>query len=75
MVFRHQLQYRFEMVLLVWRLYYSDDILIIDIQTDLIPHLPLKKLRETNISIIYRIFRFPIQDHRISKEYLIKLGQ
>ena len=32
--FWYQLQYQFEMAPLVWRLYYSDDILMIDIQTD-----------------------------------------
>ena len=32
--FWYQLQYQFEMAPLVWRLYYSDDILMINIQTD-----------------------------------------
>ena len=46
--FWYQVQYRFGMVLFVWRLHYSDDILMIDVQTDSIKHLP--KLRGTNIS-------------------------
>ena len=40
------------MLQLVWRLYYSYDIPMIDIQTDPIEHLPIKKLRETSISNI-----------------------
>ena len=32
--FRYWFQYQFKMVLLVWRLHDSDDILIIDVQTD-----------------------------------------
>ena len=45
--FRYQLQYWFEMVLLVWRLY-SDDILMIDIQTDPIEHFSIKKTLRNN---------------------------
>ena len=41
--FQYQLEYRFKMVLLVWQLYYSDDILMIAIQTDPIWHLSIKK--------------------------------
>ena len=41
--FQYQLKYRFKMVLFVWQLYYSDDILMIAIQTDPIWHLPIKK--------------------------------
>ena len=38
------------MVLLVRRLYYSDDIPMIDIHTDPIKHQIVEKLHETNIS-------------------------
>ena len=34
------------MVLLVWRLYYSDEILTMDMQTDPIQHLSIKKFRQ-----------------------------
>ena len=50
--FWYQLQYRFKMVQLVWWLYYSNDIFMLDIQTDPIEHLPIKNLHETSISNI-----------------------
>ena len=45
---------RFGMVLFVWRLYYSDDILLIDIQTNSLYHFPIKNSAER----IYQIYRF-----------------
>ena len=45
-------------VLLVWQLYYSDDILKIDIQTDPIQHLPIKKTQQNES----QVYRFSIQN-------------
>ena len=49
---KHQNFNNKEMVLLVSLLYYSDDILMTDIQTDPNKHLKVKKLRESNTSNI-----------------------
>ena len=59
--FLYQLQYGSNMVLLVGRLhvYYSDDILMIDIQTDPIWHLPIEQTPR-NKYILYIGGRFKV---------------
>ena len=54
---RYRLQYRFKMLLLVWRWSYSDDIFMVDIQTDPIKHQKVKKTPR-NEYIEYIGFRF-----------------
>ena len=56
---RYQLQYQFKMVLLVQRLYDSDDILMIDLQPDPIQHLSIKKtMRNKYIENIVSVLEF-----------------